>query len=95
MDFFYVQDSIPILLSWLSGEKIPNEMNLVYQEKFLLSEICSKINNFGPYRVEIEIDEREHGSDYCGDGSILASMGLDLKGLDYGVQTMLNYYRVN
>jgi len=95
MDFFYVQDSTPILLRWLSGEVIPNEMNLVYQEKHLLSEICNKINGLGPYKVEIEIDKEEHGSDYCGDGSVLASMSLNLKGLDYGLEKMFNYYRVD
>jgi nucleoside-diphosphate-sugar epimerase len=90
MDFFYVRDTVPILKRWLTDEEIPSEINLVYQEKLLLSEICGKLNRFGNYQVDVQIDCEEHGSDYCGDGSVLASMGLSLNGLDYGLEIMFS-----
>lgn len=93
MDFFFSQDSVPILKRWLSGEVIPSEVNLVYQEKYLLSDICAKINKLGKYTVDVQIENENHGNDYCGDGSVLASMGLTLNGLDYGIETMFNAYK--
>ena len=93
MDFFYVYDSVPILKRWLSGEVIPSEVNLVYQEKYLLSDICIKVNELGPHKVPVQIDKQELGSDYCGNGSVLATMGFTLNGLDYGIRSMFNAYK--
>jgi len=93
-DFFFVQDTLLILQQWLNGNTLPKEINLVYQEKYLLSEICKKINDLGTHKVNIEVDAQGRGNDYCGDGSVLASMDVALKGLDYGLEKMFSHYRI-
>jgi len=86
MDFFFVEDSLPLIYRWLRDVDIPKEINLVYQEKYRLSEICEKINQLDSHSVNIEFANREPGKNYCGNGSVLHSQGVDLKGLDFGIR---------
>lgn len=88
MDFFFVEDSLPLIVNWLLGVNLPKEINLVYQNKFLLSEICEKINQLDNHSVPIEIANNQMGKNYCGDGSLLDSQGLQMKGLNYGIEAM-------
>lgn len=85
MDFFFVEDSLPLLNRWLSNLEIPKETNLVYQEKYRLSEICEKINQLDKHSVKVEFTDNQPGKNYCGDGTLLSSQGLKLKGLEYGI----------
>jgi len=85
MDFFFVEDSLPLVSRWLKGVEIPKEINLVYTKKYLLSEICQKINKLGNHSVEVEFTNDLPGKNYCGDGTVLESQGLNLKGLEYGI----------
>jgi hypothetical protein len=86
MDFFFVEDSLPLISRWLKGADTPKEINLVYKEKYLLSEICKKINELGSHSVEVEFTNDKPGRNYCGDGTILQSQNLNLKGLEYGIK---------
>jgi len=85
MDFFYVKDLVPILHSWLEGEILPKEMNLVYMQKFLLSEICSIINGISSYNVPIQHNGPPKEINYTGDGSLYSKHFPEKLGLERGI----------
>lgn len=86
MDFFYVHDSIPIILDWLNLRLVPNEVNLVYPEKLKLTQVCNIINTLNDYSSPITILDHGDGKDYCGDGSLLRSLNYKLVGLREGIK---------
>jgi GDP-L-fucose synthase len=92
MDFFYVKDVLPIIYLWLKQDSIPREMNLVYDKKYFLSEICGLINELSDYEIPITIQENSLSKSYTGDGTLLESLKLPLLGLQNGMQEMFNYF---
>ena len=88
MDFFFVEDALPAVNSWMAGDAIPNEMNMVYRSKFLLSEICTIINTLADYSVPIIRERDEKGKNYTGDGQLLESLGFPQLGLEGGILNM-------
>lgn len=88
MDFFYVQDVLPVINSWIQLNILPKEINLVYPTKYLLSEVCGKINTLSKYRVPVRIEESANSHDYTGSGDLLQSLGMPLLGLEYGLTRM-------
>ena len=93
MDFFFVQDTIPVLTSWIKGADFPKEMNLVYREKVFLSEICAIINTFADYNVPIHFQEAAPGMNYTGNGEILESLQLPQVGLKHGIAEMYQFLK--
>jgi nucleoside-diphosphate-sugar epimerase len=91
MDFFFVKDVLPIIYLWLKQDFIPKEMNLVYNEKYFLSEICGLINRLSDYKVPITIQENSQSNSYTGDGTLLESLKLPLLGLQNGMQEVFNF----
>jgi nucleoside-diphosphate-sugar epimerase len=91
MDFFFVKDVLPIIYLWLKQDCIPKEMNLVYNEKYFLSEICGLINRLSDYKVPITIQENSQSNSYTGDGTLLESLKLPLLGLQNGMQEVFNF----
>ena len=88
MDFFYVQDTIPVLKSWIKGANLPKEMNLVYREKLFLSEICAFMNTLSDHEVPIHFQESVHFKNYTGSGEIFDSLKLPQLGLKSGIVEM-------
>lgn len=88
MDFFYVADTLAVLTKWLRGDDLPSELNMVYPEKFRLSEICETINGLANHSVPIEIEQPPKNRNYTGSGQRLSSMNLPLLGLIHGLRQM-------
>jgi len=88
MDFFYVQDVMPILTNWLSNLNPPSEINMVYRNKYFLSEVCEKINSLSDYRVPVQVNCSEQSNDYTGNGDRLDSLALNQLGIDTGISEM-------
>lgn len=87
-DTFYVEDSLPIIESWLEDKLYSKETNLVYRDKLMLSGICELINKLDEHKVEIIVKNNELANDYSGNGDRLADMGYDLLGLEKGLSSV-------
>lgn len=90
MDFFGVNDAFKVINLYLnSGEdrkNLPTELNLVYPEITLLSEVAEMINNLSDYKVPIDILESGTDRAYCGSGGKLSKLGLELDGLQKSLE---------
>jgi nucleoside-diphosphate-sugar epimerase len=95
MDFFFVRDTLPVISSWLSEDPFPSEVNMVYEAKFLLSEICNFINTLGGYEVPIDIQEPSRNKNYSGGGAVLSSLGFNFLGLEKGISQMYHHIKTN
>lgn len=91
MDFFYVKDVLKVINYALScsSDIFPRDINLVYQEKTNLLSIANYIsqtmNGKRPVCLNPEID-----GEYTGDGTILASLPIQLTGLWAGIKEVIN-----
>ena len=93
MDFFYVQDTIPVLASWIKGDNLPKEINLVYREKLFLSEICAIINTLSDYDVPINFQDTAKVKNYTGNGENLKALKLPQIGLKSGIVEMYKFLK--
>lgn len=82
-DYFSASDFVKVVTYYINNDLLPKDINCVYQNKHLLSEILDKFNK--EVRV-VEINP----NNYTGDGSKLASLGIDLDGLDKGILKYIN-----
>lgn len=94
MDFFFVQDAIFPITDWLMGRDFPKEMNLVYEKKESLIQICKAINQLSNYEVPVLIESDELGSNYTGSGQILQTLNYPLLGLERGIQEVYHRLRL-
>jgi len=95
MDFFYVNDTVPLLKKWILGGEIPKEINMVYAKKYLLSEVCALINKLDQHQVNIEFNDLNLGKNYFGNGELLLKQGFKLNGLLLGLEKMYEFVRAN
>jgi nucleoside-diphosphate-sugar epimerase len=95
MDFFFVKDSVPVISSWLNGEQLPPEINMVYETKYLFSEICKFINSLEDYSVPIDIQDSGKKKHYSGNGELLSSLGFDFQGLEEGILQMYKWIKTS
>jgi len=90
MDFFGVNDAFKVIDLYLnSGEdrkNLPAELNLVYPEITLLSDVAEMINNLSDHKVPIDILESGTDRAYCGSGGELSKLGLELDGLQKSLE---------
>ena len=89
MDFFYVKDTIPVMLDWLNEKDIPSEINMVYPKKYFLSQICELINELTRKKVKVNILNTVRGKDYCGDGTLLMTLDYQTLGLSQGISEII------
>lgn len=82
MDFFGIEDTKKVLDLYLSNNDLPKEVNLVYENKTKLSDVANLINNLSTHKVNIDVLESGNDNSYCGSGSVLKTLGLNLNGLD-------------
>jgi len=85
MDTFYVEDSLFLIRDWITDAPIPNDVNLVYPEKYYLSQICHLINNLREHQVPIIIEDDKPGKNYFGDSTIFTSLKYSLTGIENGL----------
>ena len=90
MDFFYMEELIS-LIEWLINqreEEFPiQEINCSYLEKNTLTQMAEMINSLGGYKVNIKIEKKGQGDDYCGVHPI---MPFNLIGLEQGIKETYN-----
>jgi len=87
MDFFGVLDAYKVIELYLTEKNnLPKEINLVYPETTLLSEVANMINNLSDYKVPIDILESGCDRSYCGSGGGLNGLGLKLDGLQKSLE---------
>ena len=91
MDFFYVGDACKMVRKWIDNENMPKELNLVYEKKHLLSEVCKLINSLDSYNVPIEFDESGLGMNYTGSHTRISSYSSDFQGLEYGIRAIYGH----
>lgn len=90
MDFFGILDAFKVIDLYLRSDKdrlnLPKELNLVYPETTLLSEVADMINNLSDYNVPIDVLESGSDRAYCGSGAELAKLELKLDGLQKSLE---------
>jgi GDP-L-fucose synthase len=84
-DFMYEDDFVKIIRHYVSNIslELPKTFNLSYTNKYKLSEIAEKI--LGD-KNRIEILDNLCNKNYCGDGSRLNELNIDLDGLDISLK---------
>jgi GDP-L-fucose synthase len=89
-DFFYVEDAIPIIASWISESKMPKELNLIYKEKYDLFQVCSLINELAEHRVRIIVKNPNPGRNYYGNGERLSKLDYPILGISEGLRRVFS-----
>lgn len=90
-DFFYIQDLIILVDDLISGKlkKIPKKIDLVYSDKYLLSEIAKIILRKSESNSIIEIKQKKMGKDYTGISPEFINK-IGLYGLNEGINDMID-----
>ena len=87
MDFFYMNDLINIIEYSLNNPPSTyKDINMSYLKKYKLSDITSIINDLSSYKVDVIIENENFGLNYTGNGKLLNSLNLKLKGLEIGIK---------
>ena len=87
MDFFYMDDLINIIEYSLNNPPSTyKDINMSYLKKYKLSDITSIINDLSSYKVDVIIENENFGLNYTGNGKLLNSLNLKLKGLEIGIK---------
>tara|TARA_R100000458_G_C8273283_1_gene248139 strand:+ start:258 stop:1088 length:831 start_codon:yes stop_codon:yes gene_type:complete len=88
MDFFSSTDVANVIMHYLENytqNNLPQDINLVYPEKYNLHQLTDKFFNSVGCVTPVTI-ERVDGLSYTGDGTLLKSLGLELEGLELGLR---------
>jgi len=98
IDFIYVKDLCKLIL-YILNNQIKNfktkDINVVYKEKYKLSDITNIINKLEDYKVDINIENNDMGLSYTGCDSSLSSLNLNLNGLEVGIKEVYDSYKFN
>jgi len=87
MDFFYMDDLINIIEYSLNNPPSTyKDINMSYLKKYKLSDITDMINQLSSYKVDTIIENENFGLNYTGNGELLNSLNLKLKGLELGIK---------
>lgn len=83
-DFVYEDDFIKILKYYINSvsEKLPKTINISYETKYKLSEIAEMIIS----KELIEVQDSSLKYNYCGDGSVLHLLDINLDGLEKSIK---------
>ena len=88
MDFFGIDDTKTVVDLYLKKAKIlPKEINLVYEDNLMLSDVANMINELSDYTVPVKIEKNGMQNAYCGSGYLLNTMGIGLKGLKHQLRS--------
>lgn len=90
MDFFYVNDIIPIL-EYLFHNIYPfSVLNLCYEYKYSLKMICNIINKLKDYKVNISIEKSTNDNYYNKFGMELDEKKFNLIGIEQGINNLFS-----
>lgn len=88
MDYFYVNDIVPVLEDILSISNPKKEINLTYNTHYTLSYIATIINNLSNYKVDVKIENPKMADNYTNQNSEVIHNSY--KGLLEGIKQMYN-----
>lgn len=90
-DFFYIKDLITIIKYYIDNSKYPldTDMDLVYQQKYKLTDIGNIINNLSTYKVNVEAEDYKEESSYLGN-NLGIPLDIELIGLEEGIKQVYN-----
>jgi len=83
-DFFNLEDLIPVMNHYIDTDPFYKDINLVYKEKFLLSDLVSKFTNF--HNIKIDVIYNKVNKNYTGSSEKLDSLNFKLKGVEAGLR---------
>lgn len=90
-DYFSIQDLGIVIDHYICNDKIYKDINCVYKEKYLISEVLAKFKEIHKISTLINVSNTV-SNNYTGDGTKLANLHLDIAGLEYGLK---NYFNVD
>jgi len=90
-DYFSIQDLGIVIDHYICNDKIYKDINCVYKEKYLISEVLTKFKEIHQISTSINVSNTV-SNNYTGDGTKLANMHLDIAGLEHGLK---NYFNVD
>ena len=90
-DFFYIEDLITIVKYYIDNPKyaLDKDMDLVYQQKYKLTDIGDIINNLSAYKVIVGADDYREASSYLG-SNLGIPLDIKLIGLEEGIKQVYN-----
>ena len=94
MDFFYIDDLCKVIeyyIENISKKDLPKDMNLCYNKHKSLLDMANKINKLmGRSCENVVVQQAGYYTEYTGNGKTLGSLGLELDGLDKGLERCIN-----
>ena len=90
-DFFYIDDLVAVVKYYIDHPTYPldNNMDLVYQQKYKLTDIGKIINNLSAYKVNAEAEDYREASSYLG-SNLGIPLDIELVGLEEGIKRVYN-----
>jgi nucleoside-diphosphate-sugar epimerase len=85
MDFFFIDDFIDILRFYIEDKCSFKEIDCVYKDKFLLSQIAFYINNLSNHKVPVVINSEITGNSYTGKYCMFFDQ-IEFLGLEKGIR---------
>jgi GDP-L-fucose synthase len=89
MDFFWVEDLLKVTDRLLQDENpITIDYNLCYEEKYLLTDIANIIKYLTGSPHDVILHQEILNKSYSGSGEKLLDLGVKLKGLETGIESI-------
>ncbi|MDB4342807.1 NAD-dependent epimerase/dehydratase family protein [bacterium] len=90
-DFFYIDDLISIVKYYIDNPKYPldTDMDLVYQQKYKLTDIGNIINQLDTHTVVVEAFDGREAPSYLG-SNLGIPLDIELIGLEEGIKHVYN-----
>ncbi len=85
-DMISASDFLRVLRYYIENDNLPQDINCVYQHKHDLESIVRHFASIHNNKLRIEVQIPADPKNYTGDGTALAEMGIDLAGLDQGLE---------
>lgn len=96
MDFLYMDDLLNVIEHFIrTPVTCYTDINMSYLKKYKLSDIANIINELSSYKVDINIENKISVLNYTGNGEKLNSLGLELKGLEFGIKECYEHIKYN
>ena len=96
MDFLYMEDLLNVIEHFIrTPVTCYTDINMSYLKKYKLSDIANIINELSSHKVDINIENKTSGLNYTGNGEKLNSLGLELKGLEFGIKECYEHIKYN
>jgi GDP-L-fucose synthase len=89
-DFFYIDDLVAVVKYYIDHPTYPldDDMDLVYQQKYKLTDIGNIINQLDTHRVIVEAEDGREAPSYTGNLGI--NLDIKLIGLEEGIKRVYN-----